>query len=245
VVDRIDDQQVASLNKNIMQLIDFLYGVMEIFNNVLYNPNINLISLKSDEVVKNEKKMYGVNVKALNEVFDNFNEFYHSFKGYTLKESSKALPFNIVQKLVYYMEKCRFLQNIIEEEYKSYDESVNENVRKFRLQQKEELKMNKTHTNVFDRLFYLSKKPMESKSLPQVDKKVTDGKVKEESKDEKNEDKKKKETKKEELVKEENGLAEVNTNSDELNDYMRNSFNKIIPHSTTSYGILRRAYIQL
>lgn len=245
VVDKISLAQAASINKNIEQLIGFLHGTMEIVNEYLYNPDIKIIELKSEGAVKDERKVYSENVKALSAVFDSFVEFSDNFKGYTLRESSEALAFEVVQKLVYYLEKCRYLQNIIEEEYKSYDDLINGDIKRLRLHRKEELRSKKRHSNIFDKLFSSSKKTFEP--LPQIDKKQPvsnktakkeGGEKKEETK---RESKKPKESKKE-VAKEEGDLLDINTNTDDLNDYIKSCFKKIMPRSSTSYGILQRAY---
>ena len=210
--------------------------------------------LEHDRPIKNEENAFFENIVVLGEIFEYFKQCVDAFKIIIRREDRKPFPLQAVEKLIYYIEKCRFLENNVEEEYCLYESSAEETEHWIR--KKASLTSNISASNpskaasVTDRLYSVAA----TSALPQNG--VSQHQPQKQAATESSEDAipiddkyvkaKAKDVKKQEDYEEIFPVFHEKNEEEKLNDYIQVCLRKILPskHSFTSnpMGTLHRMY---
>lgn len=138
VLKGIPEKSKISINKKIEILCGLFYCTGKILLDKMIEEKCNIeiddISkhISKIKTIKNEITAYFENVKVLGISFTYFRQCADAFKVYSRKDTSPNLTCQFIQTLSYCMDKSRFFENNIEEEFKSYDDLVGKAIKLIR-----------------------------------------------------------------------------------------------------------------
>jgi len=129
VIKRSPDCSKISLNKKIEELCGLLYATAKMLLQELHEKQaeIGIIDIKlanKKKEISNEGKAFFENIETFSDTFEYFRQCVDAFKIIIKREERNPLSLKAVEKLIYYVEKCRFLENNVEEEYRMYESSI-------------------------------------------------------------------------------------------------------------------------